>query len=128
MTQNAKFTNGGKYLELIARAVASGSTVKAAAADSGCSESHAYRVSSSDQFRQRVYELRSEITSEAMGKLTAAATQAVDTLTALLAETSEPSIRLNAAKAILANLGPMSELAELRSRLDALELERRGAA
>lgn len=71
--------------------------------------------------KKRVAVLRSEITSEAIGQMTAAATQAAVTLKQLLAEENEPSIRMNAAKAILNVLGPLSELGELRARLDNLE-------
>ena len=107
--------------EALALAIASGSTIKEAAAVAGCSTRSAYRLSSSPKFRCRVASIRSEITGQAVGRLTHAATYAADTLLALLSEDFEPSIRLNAAKAILANIGPISELAELRSRLDALE-------
>ena len=49
----------GKFLELLAVAVACGATVKAAAESCGCSERHAYRISSDPAFRQRVSDLRS---------------------------------------------------------------------
>ena len=50
-----------------------------------------------------------------------AASQAVATLQELLKPEHEPSVRLNAAKAILASLGPISEANELRARIDAIE-------
>ena len=64
---------------------------------------------------------RTEITFESVGLLTTAASQVVATLIKLLDPTNEPSVRLNASKAILAALAPMAELGEFRSRLDALE-------
>jgi hypothetical protein len=107
--------------ESLALAIASGSTIKDAAALVGCSERSAYRHSATPKFRQRVNELRSEITCQAVGRLTQAASQAADTLVSLLDASQEPNVRLNASKAILANLGPMAELGELRARVDALE-------
>jgi HEAT repeat protein len=111
----------GKFLELLAVAVACGATVKAAAESCGCSERHAYRISSDPAFRQRVSDLRSEMTSAAVGELSAAASEAVATLRELLSGENEPSVRMNAAKAILNALGPLSELTELRQRLEQLE-------
>lgn len=54
------------------------------------------------------------ISSEAVGKMSASASHAVDTLTELLGQESRPAIQLNAAKSILLQLGPLSELGELR--------------
>ena len=110
-----------KYFELLAVAVAGGSTITAAAKTVCCSESHAYRICSEASFKSRVAAIRSDITAQAVGKLTQATTLAVNTLIELLGPASEPAIRLNASKAILATVAPMSEFGELRSRLDALE-------
>jgi hypothetical protein len=107
--------------EALALAIATGRTVKAAAHEIGCSERSAYRYSALPRFRQRVAELRSEITAASVGVLTEGASQAAATLVSLLSEAHEPSIRLQASKAILASLAPVSELGELRSRIDAIE-------
>ena len=114
----------GKFLDLIAAAVAAGSTIKAAAESCGCSERHGYRLSGMPEFRKRVSEIRSQIASEAVGRLTSAATQAVDTLLQLLEASNNSKTRLDASKAILNALGPVSELGELRARLELLESER----
>lgn len=115
-------TNGSSTrLEQLALAVASGSTIKSAAEQTGNSERNAYRLSASDEFRQRVNEIRSEVAAATVGKLTQAASDAADTLIELLDVRQEPSIRLQASKAILAAVGPISELGELRARLDAIE-------
>jgi hypothetical protein len=113
-----------KYQELLAVEVASGSSIKAAADKIGCKVQTAYNISCSTEFRSRVSSIRSEITAQSVGLITSAATQAAATLTSLLSETCEPSIRLNAAKTILSALGPLSEIGELRARLDALESQR----
>jgi len=80
-----------------------------------------YRIASSDKMRSRIGELRSQITNEAVGLITTAATQASSTLRSLLDESNPPAVRLNAAKAVLASLSAISELGELRARIDALE-------
>ena len=110
-----------KFLEPLAVLVAGGSSIKAAAGVVNCSEQTAYNLSSTPEFKSRVSEIRTELTTEAVGKLTSAATEAVDTLRSLLNAANEPNVRLNAAKAILANLGPISEANELRNRIDAIE-------
>ena len=114
-------SDSGRFSEAIALAVAAGSTIRAAAELAGCSERQGYRIAATAEFKQRVNELRSEVSAATVGRLTQAASTAADTLLALLDADFEPSIRLNASKAILAALGPMAELGELRSRLDALE-------
>lgn len=118
-------SGSGQFFESLALSVAQGLTVKAATEIAGCSESHGYRLSRTPTFKQRVSELRSDITSAALGRLTNAATTAVDTLVELMGQDNEPPVRMNAAKAILTNLGPLSELSELRARLEAIETERR---
>lgn len=112
--------NNGRF-ESLALALASGSSIKAASQTVGVSVRQGYRIASTDKMRSRVNEIRSEITREAVGQLTLGATKAAATLVALLDEAHEPSTRLNASKAILNALAPISELAELRSRLDQLE-------
>jgi len=110
-----------KFLEPLAVSVAGGSSIRTSAVNVGCSEQTAYNISSSLEFRRRVSEIRAAMTTEAVGKLTASCTEAVDTLQELLNATNEASVRLNAAKAILNALGPLSEANELRQRLNNLE-------
>ena len=112
--------DSGSFEELAVK-IAAGATVRAAADELGIPERTAYRQSGSPEFKSRVSAIRSEMTSQAVGELSAAASEAVATIRELLASTNEPSVRLNAAKAILNALGPLSELGELRERLAALE-------
>ena len=121
MIDDTQTDDSGRFFELLAVAVAGGSSIRDAARSCGCSERQGYRLSGSAEFKQRVAALRSEMTSAAVGELSSAASEAVQTIRGLLADTNEPAVRLNAAKAILNALGPLSELAELRVRLDALE-------
>jgi hypothetical protein len=92
----------------------------------GCNVQTAYNTSAQPAFKQRVAELRSEITFQAVGRLSSASSQAVGVLVELLGDEHEPKDRLAAAKAVLSMLGPVSELSELRSRIDALESSRHG--
>jgi hypothetical protein len=110
-----------KFLELLASEVASGCTIKDASAKIGIKTQTGYNISSDPSFQSRVAAIRSEAVAGAVGRLSIAANTAVDTLTSLLGEDNESRDRLNAAKAILATLGPLSELGELRARLDKLE-------
>ena len=115
--------NNGRF-EAMALALASGSSIKAASQKAGLSVRQGYRISASFRMRSRVGELRSLITNEAVGLITTAAARAAATLAELLDEANEPSVRLNASKAILNALAPLTELNELRSRLDELEKQR----
>jgi HEAT repeat protein len=49
------------------------------------------------------------------------ASKAVATLIELLSQENEPQVRLNASKAILGALGGITELGELRQRIDDIE-------
>jgi AcrR family transcriptional regulator len=110
-----------------ALSVASGTSVREAAASAGLSERTAYRRLQDKEFRRRVSEIRTSFLSEAVGRLTEAANEAVSTLKALLTARSEP-VRLNAARAIL-ELGPkLREQAELEERITALERAAAGEA
>ena len=108
------------FLEPLALRVAAGATIRAAAADAGCSESTGYRLSATEAFRRRVAELRYAITDAAVGRLSAAAVGAVDKLVGLL-DSDDESTQLAAAKSILMMLPRVAEHCELRARLDRLE-------
>ncbi len=107
-----------RFAELLAVAVASGFTVRDSAANIGCSERTAYGISGTPEFKLRVAELRTAIVDTAVGKISDATTRAVDTLVTLLDDDKQA---LGAAKAILSNVGPLSQLGEIRDRLDKLE-------
>jgi len=114
-------TKQSKFLEPLAVAVASGNSIKTSAEIVGCSLQSAYNLSHTEQFRFRVSEIRSEITSEAVGIITRGATAAASTLVELLDPSNDARDRLASAKTILGVLAPMAEHAELRARLDRLE-------
>jgi hypothetical protein len=114
-------SNPSKFLETLAMAVAAGKSIRSACEVAGCSTQTGYNLSATAEFKNRVSAIRSEIVSQAVGIITAGATQAAVTLQELLGPENEPSVRMNAAKAILLQLGPLSELGELRERIDRLE-------
>ena len=110
-----------KFFELLAVEVASGMTIRDASQKIGCGVSTGYNVSCDPSFKNRVSEIRSESVQGAVGRLSVIASQAVDTLAALLGPENDARDRLASAKTILGVLVPLSEHAELRQRLDAIE-------
>ncbi len=111
----------GRFFGSLAELVATGSSVKSAAEQIGCSERHAYRIAARPDFRRQVSTIRSAAVNTAVGSLSLATLEAVSTLRDLMGENSEPNIRLNAAKAVLIAIGPLTELGDIRQRLDAVE-------
>ena len=108
-------------LDALAFEVASGSTIRAAAAKLGISESHAYTISSGDpEFKKRVSHIRSEAVERAVAILSAHATVASETLVRLCGSVDE-KIALAASTKLLGMIQPLGEYAELRERIDAIE-------
>lgn len=112
-------------MQVLAAAVASGTAVKNAAAIAGCTESTAYSLSCTHEFKTLVSKLKSEAVERAVSVLTHSATAASNTLVRLL-DSDDEKIQLAAASKLLSQLGPLQELSELRSRIDALEGTRGG--
>jgi hypothetical protein len=84
----------------LALELAAGKTVADAAAAAYVSERTAYRRLDDAEFRGRLTALRGEMIDRATGRLSDAATKAVDRLVALLDAESE-TVRLGAARSIL---------------------------
>jgi hypothetical protein len=121
---NEETADSGEKWHPLAFFVANGKTIKDATEELGIPERTAYRYSGLPEFKRRVSEIRTEALDAATGEITAAATVAVATIRELLGSTNEPSVRLNAAKAIINAMKPLSELGELRQRIAALEADR----
>ena len=102
--------------------MASGSTIRAAAADAGCSESTGYRIAVTEPFRRRVAELRHAVTDRTVGLLAEGSARAVLALVELL-DSDDDATKLTAAKAVLGLLSRVAEHCELRGRLDRLEFQ-----
>ena len=118
MSEPAEMADSGRFLELLAVQVACGKSIRDAAEEIGCSERQAYRLSSTPEFNRRVAEIRTAAIDAATGMISDATSKAVSKLVELL---GDPHSALGAAKAILSNVTPLSELGELRQRLDKLE-------
>ena len=101
--------------------VASGVSIKDAATKVGCKAQTAYNISCTSEFKTRVASIRTEVASGTVGTLTLAASEAAAALRELLDPSNAPAVRLNACKAVLASLSAISELGELRARIDQLE-------
>ena len=110
-----------RFLPILAASVAAGKSIRDAAQAAGCSESNAYTISRTPEFKTQVATIRDEATAAAVGVLSQAASQAALTLVSLLGEQNDPKDRLAAARLILANLGPISEIGELRERISKIE-------
>ena len=105
--------------EALVAALAGGATVRDAAAQAGVSERTAFRRLADVAFRRRVSEARAGLVERAAGKLADAATEAVDTLRALLK--ARDTVRLGSARSILELGTKLREAVELEQRLQALE-------
>jgi hypothetical protein len=87
--------------EQLLLALACGATVETAAQKAGPSPATAYRRLQEPAFQQQLQQLRADMLQRTGGTLTAAGSEAVKTLLALLKDAIPPSTRLGAARAIL---------------------------
>jgi hypothetical protein len=101
-------------------ALASGATIRKAAAIAGCSETTVMRRLEQEDFRRELARLRSRMVDRAVGKLAASLAAASATLRRLLKGQSE-TVRLGAARAIHELHRGWRESLELERRLAELE-------
>ena len=106
--------------ELLAARLAAGLTVRDAAAELGVSEKTAHRRLADPAFRQRITELRREMTARAIGQLADGMTHAVDELRRLASSANE-GIRLRACIALLEHGLKAAALADLEDRIRSIE-------
>jgi hypothetical protein len=106
--------------EALALALATGQTLRGAAAAAGLGERTATRRMANPGFRFRVAELRSEMVQRALGRMADGMAEAADTLRALLQAEGE-SVRLGAARALLELGAKLRETVELGSKVEELE-------
>ena len=109
-----------KYLQILATSVAGGVSIRDASGIAGCTESTAYSISCTDEFRSEVNRLRTAAVEQAVSILTSNATAACNALVKLLSSEDE-KIVLAASTKLLSTLPGMQELGELRARIDAIE-------
>jgi hypothetical protein len=110
-----------RFLQTLAIHAAAGMSIRDAAKAADCSERQAYLLAATSEFKTLVAQIRNDAIASAVGVLSSAATLAARTLVALLDEEHEAKDRLAAARLILANLGPVSEIGELRERITKIE-------
>jgi hypothetical protein len=104
-------------------ALACGATVEAAARQCDLSDRTIYRRLKDAAFRTRLQDLRSDMVRRTAGMLTAAASAAVTTLLSLQKDSVPPAVRLGAARAVLELGVKVRELADLETRIAALEAQ-----
>ena len=102
-------------------ALAGGKTVQDAAASAGVAERTVYRRLDEPAFRTQVDKARRELIAQAVARLSASATDAADTLKALLGKDTPPAVRLGAARSILDVGLRLREHENLAERVAALE-------
>ena len=108
-----------KNVDALALALASGDSVVEAAAKANMAERTAYRRAAEPGFHERVQTLRGDMMKNAMARLAAGMTEAVDVLRALLKASAE-SVRLSAARTLL-DMGVKVRGAEMEERVNKLE-------
>ena len=113
--------------EALALAVATGQTLRDAAAAVGIGERTATRRWADDAFRRRVSQLRGEMVGRSLGKLADGMSDAADVLRTLLTAESEP-VRLRAAVELLQLGVKLRDAVEIEERVSALESQSFGGA
>ncbi len=106
--------------EVVAAAIAAGSTVLAAAEAAGIGRVTAHRWLQEAGFRRRITELRREMTSQAIGRLADRMARAADVLAELLESPNEMA-RLKAAVALLDQGLKAVAIADVQARLEVIE-------
>ena len=108
-------------METAAVALAAGHTLEQASKASGAGVTTLKTWQSLPAFVARVRELRAELTGHVLGRVARGMLTAVDTLEHLCANGETETTQLRAAEAMLTHGTALTEVADLRVRLDALE-------
>jgi hypothetical protein len=112
--------NGRKNADALALALAAGESVTEAAVKAGMAERTAYRRLKDPAFRQSIQALRAEMIGQALGRMAASMTEAVDSLRVCL-KSSTASVRLGASRSLLAFGIKLQENIEIEGRMTELE-------
>ena len=107
---------------LLAAALASGLSASAAARKMELSLSTVQRRTADPEFRRLVSDLRGEMLSSALGRMTDNLTRAADTVAGLL-DAEDPAIRLRAARAMFTLGLRLHDAVDLTGRIRDLEEE-----
>ena len=109
----------------LALAIAGGRTVAAWARDNGVAERTAYTWSRSPRVLRLVGKIRRRAIDRAIGRLSCHATRAAAEIVRLFQEAASEAVRLQAARAVLADLMTVSDYAALEDRLADVERQLR---
>ena len=107
--------------DMLLRALACGATTDAAAQKANVGVATVYRRLKDTDFMDRLQKIRSDMVQRTSGLLTAAGTEAIKTLVALMQPSNSGSVRLGAARAVLEIGTKLRESVELEQRIAALE-------
>jgi AcrR family transcriptional regulator len=107
--------------ELVATGLAAGTPVNQIAAANGLTERTIYNWLRESEFRARVNELRNRAVENAISLLASNMSLAAQTLVALLADSTPPANRVQAARTLLEMAFKAREVVEFEERLRAVE-------
>lgn len=108
--------------ERIIASLAAGQSIEETADAVGCSRKTVSRRLADPDFKMRLREVRAQFLSDALGRLSASTTQAVQLLNDVMADPETPaSVRVRCAQAILGQTLRWQESVDLEARLAALE-------
>src|SRR3954465_14151765 len=113
-------SNESLYESLVI-AVATGSTIAAWCKRTGTGRTTVSGWQREPRFAEDVARIRSELLNEAVGKFTKAVSDVADGMIKLARSATSEATRLAAQKAVLENLVQLTEFAEIKQRIEAIE-------
>jgi len=118
-------------LATLAVAIAAGQSIASWCRETGAKKRSAYRMAKTPECQELVRKIRSRAIDRAIGRLARHAAKSVDQIVKLSSSAESEAVRLNAARAVLADLLAVqghaeleAEIRELKQRLDAQEARR----
>ncbi len=117
----ARADGSGTRDEILAAALASGKTHRAAADAAGMSDRTVRRRLEAPEFRAMVSAQRMELVTQVADRLAGLAPQAVETMYSLLSDNNPPAVRCKAAQAVLSSSRAWRDASEMEARIRMLE-------
>lgn len=117
----ARADGSGTRDEILAAALASGKTHRAAADAAGMSDRTVRRRLEAPEFRAMVSAQRTELVNQVADRLAGLAPQAVETMYSLLSDNNPPAVRCKAAQAVLSSSRAWRDASEMEARIQMLE-------
>jgi uncharacterized protein len=113
--------------KVLLAALGCGATIEVAAHKAGVSEATVYRRLQEPEFNKELQQFQSDIVKRSAATSTAAMTEAIKTLLALMQPTTPPAVRLGAAKAVIDTGVSLRAMADTEQRIVALEQRQEAA-